>query len=57
MRWLDKKTQAKRDKLIMKLNAQGLTAKQISAQVNLSPDGVRAVLNRAKERKERGYGR
>lgn len=45
-RWLSPEETKKRDKLIMRLHDQGLTARQIGAQVRLNKDWVYIIIRR-----------
>ena len=54
MRRLDKKVMEQRNEIIMKLRTQGLTMKQIAAQVNLSESAVITIVAKARKKIEMG---
>jgi len=52
-RRLNEKLRAERNELILRLKSQGLTPKQISAQVNLTFRGVQQVIYKARKKEEK----
>lgn len=54
-RLLNKKLRKKRDALIVKLSKQGLTDRQIAAQVQISPGRVHGILKERTENIKRSY--
>jgi DNA-binding transcriptional MerR regulator len=56
-RRLDKKTLVERNRLIFRLKAQGLTAKQIASQVRLRPSQVWLILSEGSDGAREGKAR